>query len=135
MKLDNYKQDYYWFSGKASDVARQLSFAGIALVWIFKSTTPSGLSLPKCLLWPALFFGIGLFTDLFQYVTGAVIWGFFYRHHEQKNPDDPTYNPDLYAPNWLHIPITLFFWGKLTAIMAGYYFLIKYLITELLHFF
>ena len=36
MKLSDYRETYYEFSGKASDVTRQLAFAGIAIVWIFK---------------------------------------------------------------------------------------------------
>ncbi len=134
MKLEDYKQDYYWYSGKASDVARQLAFAGIALVWIFKSTSQSGVVLPKCLLWPMLFLGIGLAADLLQYITGTIVWGCFHHHHEQKEPDDPKHNPDLYAPIGLSIPISVFFVIKLCTVVIGYSLLIKYLLSELLQF-
>ncbi len=41
MKLSDYRETYYEFSGKLSDVSRQLSFAGIALIWLFKlDSTP-----------------------------------------------------------------------------------------------
>ena len=47
MKLRNYRQTYYDYSGKASDIARQLSFAGIAIIWIFKIQKDTSIELPK----------------------------------------------------------------------------------------
>ena len=38
MKLSEYANVYAEFSGKASDVARQLAFAGLALVWLFRES-------------------------------------------------------------------------------------------------
>jgi hypothetical protein len=38
MKLQDYRNDFYLFSGKASDISRQLAFAAIAIIWIFKRT-------------------------------------------------------------------------------------------------
>ena len=35
--LKDYRADFYTFTGKASDITRQLAFAGIALIWIFKT--------------------------------------------------------------------------------------------------
>jgi hypothetical protein len=37
MKLDDAKSAYEVLSGNASDIIRQLSLAGVGLVWIFKS--------------------------------------------------------------------------------------------------
>jgi len=35
MKLKEYKADFYELSGKASEINRQIAFAGIAIIWIF----------------------------------------------------------------------------------------------------
>lgn len=35
MTLSDYLASYYELSGKASDVSRQLAFAGIAVIWVF----------------------------------------------------------------------------------------------------
>jgi hypothetical protein len=37
MKLQKARDTYYEYSGKLSDITRQLSFAGIAIVWIFRA--------------------------------------------------------------------------------------------------
>jgi len=37
MKLAQARGHYEYFSGKASDISRQLGFAGIALIWVFKT--------------------------------------------------------------------------------------------------
>ena len=49
MKLSEYKKTYEDFSGKASNVVRQLSFAGIAVIWIFKVQSNGSLKIPDTL--------------------------------------------------------------------------------------
>jgi len=41
MNLQDYRDDFYTYSGKASDISRQLAFAGIAIIWIFKKEVPA----------------------------------------------------------------------------------------------
>jgi hypothetical protein len=38
MKLEEYKKDVYTFSEKASENIRKLTFAGIGIIWIFKTS-------------------------------------------------------------------------------------------------
>lgn len=38
MKLENYKKDNQYFTGKLSEINRYLAFSGIAIIWIFKET-------------------------------------------------------------------------------------------------
>jgi hypothetical protein len=38
MKLKEYLETFYTFSEKTSNIARQLGFAGIALIWVFRGT-------------------------------------------------------------------------------------------------
>ena len=37
--IDNYKSDYEFYTGKASEINRSLALGGIAIIWIFKSTS------------------------------------------------------------------------------------------------
>ena len=40
--VEDYRQTFYEFSGKVSDITRQLAFAAIAVIWLFKKDTPGG---------------------------------------------------------------------------------------------
>lgn len=123
MKLSDYQNTYYEFSGNASNVARQIAFAGIALIWIFKKDSGTGFSLPNELLWPALFLIIGLTADLLQYISSSVVWGVFHRTNEARGykPDD-----ELDAPIFLNWPGLFFFWTKLVFISCGNIAIITY---------
>ena len=121
--LADYREDYYWFSGKASDVARQLAFAGIAFLWIFRVTTDGGPVIPRDLVLPAVLFALALAFDLLQYISATVIWGWFKRSEEKKlkYPDD---NPELSAPAWYNWPINSIFAVKLICVVLAYILLI-----------
>ncbi len=94
------RQDYYELSGKASDAARQLAFAGIAVIWVFKSETNGVVSVPDELLLPGLLIVAALFVDLLQYVAAAALWGAFARAKERggTKPDDVVTAPAII--NW-----------------------------------
>lgn len=126
MQLQDYKDDYYSFSSRASDISRQLSFAGIALIWIFKSDRGGPLSIPLDLLWPAFLFASALALDLLHYIIGTFIWGRFYHYHENKGMKD---TEELDAPRYFIWPISSCFWGKLAAVLAGYTLILKYVYT------
>ena len=129
MNLADYRASYYEFSGKASDVARQLAFAGIALIWIFHETGAGPIVIPKRLIWPAALFICGLGFDLLQYGTGALIWGTFHRHQEKRLGVDS--KKSLSAPAWLNWPGIFFFWSKLLLVLGGYALLLGYVLSVL----
>ena len=124
MKLEDYRKTYYEFSGIASTVSRQAAFAGIALIWIFSNKSGPNISLPNGLLWPAYFLIIGLAFDLLQYIVAAAIWGIFHRIKEHKLGVD--YVGDITAPTYLNWPTLVFFWGKVVAILIGYFLLFAF---------
>lgn len=124
MKLSDYRDSYYFYSGKASDVARQLAFAGIVVVWIFKVGGDDRPHIPQTFFLPIALFCITLGFDLMQYISGTLVWGWFSRHNERKY-QDATEEPDLKAPSWFNWPGIAFFTLKLVAISLGYVFLIK----------
>lgn len=85
MKLSQYKEDYYLFTGKLSDINRQAAFAGIALIWIFKEKDSEGFIVCSDLVWPAIFLIASLGTDMLQYIYQSIAWSVFYRKHEKEN--------------------------------------------------
>ncbi len=128
MKLTDYRNDYYALSGKASDVARQLALAGIAVVWIFKNERGGPLAVPKELLVPAALFVVTLALDLFQYVLSTIIWGFFSRHHERKGI---AADAELSAPKYFNWPALACFWGKLLSVLLGYCLAFAFISTKI----
>ncbi|UVO16793.1 hypothetical protein [Stutzerimonas stutzeri] len=123
MKLSDYKNTYYELSGSASNVARQIAFAGIALIWIFKKDSSTGLSLPNELLWPTMLLISGLTADLLQYISASVVWGVFHRVKEIKGHKS---DDQLDAPLVLNWPALFFFWIKLFLITGGNIAIISY---------
>jgi len=66
MKLDDIREQYWFYSGKASDISRQLALAGIGVVWIFKVDQPGLPKIPDALRAPMAFLVLALFFDFFQ---------------------------------------------------------------------
>ncbi len=130
MKLSEYKNDYYEYSGLASSTSRQLTFAGIALLWIFKSGSDGNYSLSVELYIPAVALIVSLGSDILQYVTATIIWGIFHRYHEcNRNNNNP--DTELEASKYLTWPINFFFYLKLISVIYAYYYLLKFAINKI----
>ena len=126
MKLSDYRETYYEFSGKASDVARKLAFAGIALVWIFKTSNGPTPKIPSELIFPTGLLVLTLAFDLFQYLAATVIWGFF-QWYEERKLNDINDDPELSSHPCLKWPQNTFFVLKLTSISLAYVLLFTYI--------
>lgn len=129
MKLSDYKKDYYQLSGLASNASRQLAFAGIALIWVFKSQSENGFQLPSELLIPSMCLIFSLGFDLLQYVTGSITWGLFHRYHEKKRTSE--IDPELEAPFYYTWPINFFFYCKIISVLVSYSYLALYSINSI----
>ncbi|HEX2050087.1 MAG TPA: hypothetical protein VHJ34_05550 [Actinomycetota bacterium] len=109
-----------YFSTTASTIVRQLGFAGIALVWLFRRETEGGVGvLPPDLRFPSLLVVLALTFDLLHYVWGSAAWGLFGRHKERKIHGREQTEP-FDAPTWMNYPTNLFFWGKIVLIVYAY---------------
>jgi hypothetical protein len=126
MKLSKALDTTYELSGKASDLARQLAFAGIAVIWIFKKEANTLVSIPAEFHFPLLCFVISLTADISQYVLGTIIWTLFHRYYEKKQKNG-TKDPDIIAPAFINWPNWTLFTFKIAAVFIGYYCIIKYL--------
>ena len=126
MKLEEIREAYYFRSGKASDICRQLGFAGIALIWVFKEDANEVLD--TGLVWPGLLIVISLSFDFLHYYVGAMIWGSFHRSHEV---DGKTEGDDISVPASINYFNNLMWFFKCLLMMVAYCFLFIYIVGEL----
>jgi hypothetical protein len=120
LSLSDAREFYYFYTGKASDIGRQLCFAGIAVVWIFSGASVAGVVHVKAdLLRVALCLIIALTLDCLQYVYGAVAWGVFSRHQETKQNKQGK-EATFVAPAWINRPTMTLFGLKLLSTTVAY---------------
>ena len=118
-----YRKAYKELSGKASDVARQLSFAGIAIVYILLPVGPNS-KIPDQLVFSMLLFCLAIANGLLQYIIGALIWGGFHRYHGNKATQSN--DPDLMAPAYLNWPTNVNFYSKFVFVFVSYILILNY---------
>lgn len=122
MNLERAREAYDYYTGKLSDVARQLSFAGIAVIWILRVGKDSGgISFSKELFMPLGIFVFSLSFDLLHYVYSSIAWGIFHRIMELKERNE------FSAHSWINWPSLIMFWLKVIFCSAGHILLIIYL--------
>lgn len=136
MKLKTARESYDYYSETASEVARNLAFAGIAVVWLFTVVTDGNLMLSGKLLFGIFFFVLSLALDLLHYAISALIWGAYARMHEHEGsgdskivrPNDADI-PD--PPNFVNWPALAFFWLKIISVAVGYLSLLADLVGRI----
>lgn len=127
MKLIEIRSTYYDYSGISSSVTRQIAFAGLAIIWIFKSETSIEVFIDKGLAMPAMFFVLCLSFDLLHYIVSSLIWGICHRISESKHDENDEFKVNS-ALNW---PGLFFFWLKHASVIVGYCLLFKFIITNI----
>ncbi len=125
MKLSKLKEDYNYHTTKASDVARQLAMAGLAIVWIFKIGDGNKIKIPDDLLYPLGMFALALSLDLLQYIVASIILGRFYKKNEQRYKATSE-DPELEVPQWHDMVPLIPYILKFFMIFTGYIFILKY---------
>ena len=128
MNLREAKSAYEELSAKASDVIRQLSLAGIALIWIFRTNADQTPTLHQDLLRGALFITVALACDLLQYLIGTLIWFRYFRYREKRGTPE---EEDFAAPTMLNWPGWFLFTVKSVMMILAYgLYLIPFLATK-----
>ena len=125
-KIEDYREEFYVFTGKASEVNRQLALGGIAAIWIFKNPEISSTLLPSELIKPLIFLIISLGLDLLQYVIGSIIWGIYFEYKEYQVNKGQIKNNDIKAPTILSWSITFIFFIKVMAMIIAYTALLSF---------
>jgi hypothetical protein len=129
VKLKEARDNYDRRSSKLSDVVRQLNFAGLAVIWLFRTGDKTGgIPYSNCLLWPLGLFICSATFDLLHYAYASAAWGIFHRLQEKKLKDDPQRaEREIHAPDWINWLSIFFFCGKTILTMAAYGFLVMYI--------
>ena len=127
MTLKDVRISYDYYSAKLSDIVRQLCFAGIAVVWIFRKGT-SGISLDEGLTRALTLFVAALGFDLLHYVYSSAAWG-IYAHRKEKegHSDEDTVSPHD-SINWFSLAC---FWIKSIGCILAYSLLLDFLNTQI----
>jgi hypothetical protein len=127
MKISQLKEDYSKASGKVSELVRQLSFAGIAVIWTLR-IGEGDIKYSSDLLLPLALFVASLAFDLLHYiyktiVTGSLNWC-AWRKYKDNEKDVP------YSGKW-NWPTNVFFWLKATLVIFAYYYLLSFIYVQL----
>ena len=116
MKIEEARRAYDHFSGKTSEIVRQLALGGIAIIWIFTLRSANGTRItpPVDMIWAGLALLIALAFDLLHYVIGAAIWGTYSQRMEDQGLEELAPSRKI---NWAPL---FFYWGKILAMVVAY---------------
>lgn len=121
--LKEWLQDFYDDTSKISDIVRNLGFAAIGIIWIFKNKDLTQNILPSSLV-PALGFAIsGLVIEFFQYLWRAISNYCIYRKNEiqyNKGKLNDDQISDITAPVFIEVITWLLFIAKIVLIAIAY---------------
>ncbi len=133
MTIEEARKAYYDASASVSSICRQLCFAGIAVVWIFRNpAAPTKDKLDADLLWPIGCLVVSMIFDLGQYTAKTLIWGIYARSREHEQNVHPGTAKDKMVPVWYNAAPLVFFWGKVGACFAGYVFIFALIYNRLI---
>lgn len=127
IQISELRSTYYEASDALSNIVRQLGFAGVAIVWLFRNMHQQS-EVPEPLasgLLVALFCSVlALALDAAQYAYKALVYGILnfahYRIHKSNTAEVSIHD----AWNW---PTLLFFWGKAVVLCVGYGYLLAHI--------
>ena len=131
--LKDWLGEFHDDTGKISDLVRNLAFAGIGIIWIFKNTDLTYKIIPKELVLPLKYIVLGLFLDLFQYIWRAinvyVIYSIKAKQYDKgklKSKDIA----DVKIPKYIPFFTWLFFTSKIFLVAIAYYNIYQFLLTK-----
>lgn len=129
MKISELRDAYYKSTEKASELVRNLGFAGIAVVWILKTGEHAGgIRYSNELLLPLTFCAGSLSCDLLQYLYKSAVWGSLNWHYWRKYHNN---DADVsVAGGWNWVALTLF-WLKAVLVIVAFAYLLTFLYLQL----
>src|SRR5690349_934480 len=122
MTIEDYKKVYEEFTSLTSQFVRQLSFAGIAIIWLFKFDQPTEHLIPQELFLPLLFFILSLSAEFLQYLVSSIVWFSFFKQKEKEYKGKNS--KEVKAEKWRAIPGWFFFSLKIIFVLIAYFFII-----------
>lgn len=120
-----YYTDYH---KSVNEISRQIAYAGIALIWVFRVTGPGQVHIPKLLFISGFFLILCLFFDYLQYIVGAITYQIYGTYKEKR----VSAAEKFLQPEALLRPMDILFFLKIFAALTGYVFALKYLLDNVL---
>ncbi len=131
MTLDDLWADVRELTAKLSEVARAAAYAGLGLIWIFKTGDEAHYRLDRSLIWAGALLALALALDLAQYATTVALRWRHARAEEHARGVD-YHGKDITLPATINrVPYALFAL-KVALVAAGYVVLLYYLLRALL---
>jgi hypothetical protein len=134
IKLKDLRTEFYAYTAKTSEIFRQLSLAGIAIVWIFKKEGNTAgeyiRALPNELLLTVALFLIAMALDFVHAFIPSLILGIKTEREDLKGTDDER---ELNFPFSWTLPTWIFYISKVGVMVAGYWVLVRYLVGQIAH--
>ncbi|MCU1387460.1 MAG: hypothetical protein JWL72_798 [Ilumatobacteraceae bacterium] len=120
------------YTGKASDITRNLAFVGIGLVLVLGGVAKDTIGKKVVELSPGLLFAgsaliVCLLFDIAQYGYASAAWTRWYKAEEKRLKRDD-YKPKDGFPKYLSRPTDVLFWLKILAATLAYSVLLWHLI-------
>jgi hypothetical protein len=135
MKIAEIKTHYDFYSGKVSDLVRQLAFVGLAVVWIFKVDMNGSPKIPHEMALPTVFLILALFLDLVHYGYGTIKYERLYDASERQKKADKLaedYNFRV-SYKWVVRPMDWLLYGKAASVLIAYAMLLFFLVRRVSH--
>ena len=123
--IENAQSAHKEFSKTASVICRQLGFAGIAIIWVFKVDRAGSPTIAAGLVVSALLIVAALTFDLLHYVIATLIWGYYARRLEIRK-DGGSKMPDDF-PRSINWPTNVVFWLKICLMIVAYVLMLLHL--------
>lgn len=123
MKLKDYRETYYEYTRKSSEVVRHLSLAGLALVWVSTQADKKGITIPADLRNGGIWLAVSIAIDLFHCLIGSFIWAFVTRSKENEGVDPDEDFSVHRSVNW---PALWAFWLKAVSLIGAYFYILRY---------
>ncbi|MGN6479796.1 hypothetical protein [Luteibacter sp.] len=107
-------------TGKASDIARQLALAGVAVIWLFK-TTDASKPIAENMVFPLWLFLVSLLLDLLQYIVAGITWAAFSRLRERQHRSSAGTTKIKDSHSCINVPAWTLWTAKMLAMTYGYW--------------
>ncbi|GEO08710.1 hypothetical protein [Segetibacter aerophilus] len=136
MKLSKYTEVIDTYTGKASEISRQITLAGIGIVWLFKKTIGGSDVLDKRLIPALIFLGASALFDLLQYLIAGELWTSYYLKkrgeviERLKTKPETEQDPDTPAPMGTSRTIQVFYRLKMFCMVVAYLLIIIYMVKN-----
>ncbi len=129
MKLSEIREAYEELSGSLSKFNRQLAFAGIGIIWLFRYTDANNNTfIDSQVLTPILCFVISFSFDILQYFWQSYVWYIFYWYKRGKGLKE---DDEANEQEWPNVVAWVMFTVKVCALIAAYIHLGLYLYSLL----